>query len=632
MLKKLCICLKNAEWYCAKRNYVFKDGGKMKKLLLLLKFMKGYRLLYAGSIISIGLATLISVIIPLVIRTTIDSVIGDKPMELPGWIVAYINAYGGRKALLDNMWVCGLVLVVLTILSGVFLYLKGKWSAVASESIARNIREKLFAHLQRLTYDEHVKAKTGDLIQRCTSDVDTVRRFLAVQFVEIGRAIFMVAMVCTIMFSLDVKLALVSMIIIPFIFIFAVVFFIKMQRVFQKFDEAEGKVTTVLQENLTGVRVVRAFARQSYEVNKFEEKNLEFRNHGFKMMRLFALYWSSSDFLCLIQIGAVLVLGSYWAVLGKISIGTLMVFTTYVGMLLWPIRQMGQILTDMGKTFVSIGRIQEILDKPGEVMDEDGLKPDIKGEIEFSNVSFAYGEGDILSNVSFRVKKGQTVSIMGPTGSGKTTLINLLLRLYDYDSGSIKIDGVELKRINKEWLRRNVGMVAQEPFLYSKTIKENIGFACTKPKDNEIFEAASIAAVHNVIQDFEKGYDTLVGERGVTLSGGQKQRVTIARTVIKDYPVLIFDDSLSAVDTETDAQIRKSLRERSRDVTTFIISHRITTLSESDLILVLDKGRLVQMGTHDELMLQEGLYKRVWDIQNSLEDDLEYEMADSESA
>jgi ATP-binding cassette subfamily B protein len=296
-------------------------------------------------------------------------------------------------------------------------------------------------------------------------------------------------------------------------------------------------------------------------------------------------------------------------------------------MLLWPIRQMGQILTDMGKTFVSIGRIQEILDIPEEEMDKNGLKPEIQGGIEFKDVWFEYEKGNpVLKNISFRIKKGQTVSIMGPTGSGKTTLVNLLSRLYEYTGGSIKIDGVEIKKINKEWLRQNTGMVAQEPFLYSKTISENISLARKQSSITEVCEAAGIAAVHNVIQEFGKGYDTIVGEKGVTLSGGQKQRVTIARTVINEYPILIFDDSLSAVDTETDAQIRKALKERSRNVTTLIISHRITTLSESDLILVLDKGELVQSGTHEELICQEGLYKRVWDIQGTLEEDIENEL------
>lgn len=599
----------------------------MNKLSLLWKFMKGHRLMYIGAVISIGLATLFSTVVPLVIRITIDSVIGNKPMDLPAWVKYFIEIPGGRDYLARNLWICGLAVLLLTAANGLFLFIKGKWSAVAAESITLNMREALYNHLQRLPYNEHVKAKTGDLIQRCTSDVETVRRFLAVQFVEIGRAVFMVSLVSTIMFSLNVKLALVSIAIIPFIFTFAMIFFVKMKNMFQKCDEAEGRLTTVLQENLTGVRVVRAFARQAYEDGKFEEKNSEFKNLGFGMMKLFSLYWSLSDLLCLLQIGSVVVLGSYWAAVGIISIGTLVVFTTYVGMLLWPIRQMGQILTDMGKTFVSTGRIKEILDKPEEDMDADGLKPVIKGEIEFKNVRFEYEEGKpVLKDISFKVEKGQTISIMGPTGSGKTTLVNLLSRLYEYTGGSIRIDGVDLKEINKEWLRLNVGIVAQEPFLYSKTIMDNISLAKYGVIEQEVFEAAGIAAVHDVIQEFEKGYDTIVGERGVTLSGGQKQRVTIARTVINDYPILIFDDSLSAVDTETDAQIRKALKDRSRFVTTFIVSHRITTLSESDLILVLDKGELVQSGTHEELLRQGGLYRRVWDIQGALEEDMESEL------
>jgi ATP-binding cassette subfamily B protein len=589
--------------------------------------MKGSRLIYMGAFAAIGIATLLSTLGPLVIRTTIDSVIGGKPMDIPTWFSPVIEAAGGKSALKQNLWYSGAILVLLTVLNGIFLYLKGKWSAVASESIARNIRERVYDHLQSLPYDYQVKARTGDLIQRCTSDVETIRSFLAVQFIEIGRAVLIVASVSAIMFSLDVRLSFVSMAVVPVIFCFAFVFFRKVRSIFLLADEAEGRLSTVLQENLTGVRVVRAFARQAHEIEKFDIKNVEFKDLVYRLMRLLAIYWSSSDLLCLLQIAAILIAGSYWASSGAITLGTLVVFTSYEGMLLWPVRQTGRILTDMGKTFVSAGRIMEILDEPAEAMEEDALKPVIRGGIEFDNVSFDYKDGSpILNNISFTVKRGQTVAIMGPTGSGKTSLVNLLLRLYDYKSGSIKIDGTELRSIDKRWLRRNIGIVAQEPFLFSKTIKENIGLTKAHIEDDEVYRAAVTASVHDVIMDFEKGYDTAVGERGVTLSGGQKQRVTIARTVINNYPVLIFDDSLSAVDTETDAAIRKALRERRRDITTFIISHRVTTLSEADLILVLDRGELVQSGTHDELIAQDGLYRRIWTIQNELENDLEKEL------
>lgn len=599
----------------------------MKNLKLLWRLMEGNRLLYAGSIAGIGLATLISITAPLVIRLTLDSIIGDKALAAPEWVIKAIDAMGGTGALSRNLWICGLCLVLLTVLNGIFLYLKGRWSAAASESIARNIRERLYSHLQSLPYDEQVKAKTGDLVQRCSSDVETVRSFLAIQLVEMGRAVFMTSMIAAVMLSLDVRLSLVAMAIIPGIFAFAVVFFFKVKKAFQLSDEAEGRLSTVLQENLSGVRVVRAFARQEYEQGKYDEKNREFRDLTYRLFRLLAWYWSFSDMMCMLQIGAVLIVGSYWSVQGTVTLGTLVVFTTYEGMLLWPIRQMGRILTDMGKALVSVQRIQEVLDTPAEPLDEGGLRPEIHGRIEFKDVSFSYSDGrEILSAITFTVEKGQTVSIMGPTGSGKTTLVNLLLKLYDYTSGSIRLDGVELRDIDRKWLRRKVGYVAQEPFLFSKSIRENLSLAKPQASQGEIYEAAQTACVHNVILEFEKGYETMVGEKGVTLSGGQKQRATIARTVLNDYPVLIFDDSLSSVDAETDASIRSSLKKRSRDVTTFIIAHRITTLMESDRILVLDRGRLVQHGTHEELINRDGLYKRIWSIQNELEQDLEGEL------
>lgn len=595
----------------------------MDSIKLLMKSMKGNRLLYVGAILSVALATAFTLAGPLVISFTIDSVIGDKPMDVPNWVLSIIDSLGGKNTLAQNLWICSLALIILTIGRGLFTYLRGKWSAVASESIAKNLREKVYDHLQHLSYEYHVKAETGDLIQRCTSDIETIRRFLAVQFVEIGYAVFMITFVLSILLSLSVKLTLIAMLVVPVIFVAAIVFFIKMRDAFQKSDEAEGRLSNVLQENLTGIRVVRAFARQQYEIDKFDEKNVEFRGLTYRLIKLLAWYWALSDLACLLQIGAVLIFGSYWAAAGEISLGTLVVFTTYEGMLLWPIRQMGRILADFGKMIVSLKRVGEILDEPLEVTDKNQLKPEIKGNIEFKDVCFEYEkERPILKNVSFKVKQGQTVAILGPTGSGKSTLIHLLGRLYDYQSGSIKIDGIELKEIDKKWIRKNVGIILQEPFLYSKNIKDNIKIARKEASDSEVYEAAKIASIHDVILDFEKGYDTLVGERGVTLSGGQKQRVAIARTIINDYPVLVFDDSLSAVDTETDANIRKALKTRKEKTTTFIISHRISTLSEADIILVLDGGELVQSGTHEELIGQQGLYRRIWEIQNALEEEL----------
>jgi len=604
----------------------------MKKIKILWNFMKGNRALYVLSILSIGFATFINFIWPLILRITVDSIIGGKEMVSSGWLQPYIEAlldvFGNMSVLAKNLWICSLLLICLTLFRGIFLYFKGKWSAVSSESIARKIRDTLYDHLQNLHYDYHQKAKTGDLIQRCTSDVETIRRFLSMQFVEIGRALFMIAFALSFMLPMNIKMTLISLGLIPLIFSFTVVFFIKVKKAFKLSDESEGRLSTVLQENLIGVRVVRAFARQHFEIEKFDERNKEYRDLTFRLIWLLAWYWSVSDFFCLIQIGAVLVIGTFWASKGIISLGTLLAFTSYVGMLLWPIRQMGRVLTDMGKALVSIGRIQEILDEPIEQFGKDGTpNPPIAGEIEFQNVYFEYEKGKpVLDNVSFQIKKGQTIAILGPTGSGKSSLVHLLPRLYDYQKGSIKIDGIELKNIDKKIIREKVGIVLQEPFLFTKTIKENIGLAKRDVQETEVFEAARIASVHDVIEDFEKGYETAVGERGVTLSGGQKQRIAIARTLVNDSPILIFDDSLSAVDTETDAAIRKELKKRNNKATTFIISHRINTLAEADQILVLENGKLIQQGNHQDLVNQTGLYQRIWNLQNQLEEELELEI------
>ncbi|HHV60733.1 MAG TPA: ABC transporter ATP-binding protein [Clostridiaceae bacterium] len=595
----------------------------MSKMKLLRKFMKGNLLLYTGAIISVALATVASMISPLVLRTVIDSIIGGKPIEAPDFIIRIIENLGGRTYIAQNLWLCAIVLVVVSVLNGIFLYTKGKWSSKAAESIAKNMRDWLYDKLQNLSYDYHVKAETGDLIQRCTSDVETVRRFIGIQLVEIGRALFILTAISFVLFRLDTELAMVSLAMVPVIFLYSYFYFKKVKKSFKASDEAEGRLSNVLQENLTGVRVVRAFGRQAYEVEKFKARNLEFKDITYELIRLLAWYWSVSGGICMLQIGAVFVMGVYRTAIGEMSLGTLTAFNTYIGMLLWPVRYMGRILTDLGKMMVSLDRIGEILNKEDERSQVEGEKPPINGDIKFKNVYFEYEKGKpVLKDLTFDIPEGKTVAILGSTGSGKSSLVHLLQRLYDYQDGSITIGGVELKRIDKKWLRQHIGIVLQEPFLFSKTIKENISLACTNTTDEEVCDVAKTASIHDVILNFEKGYETPVGEKGVTLSGGQKQRVAIARTIIRNCPILIFDDSLSAVDTETDAAIRKALKERSRDVTTIIISHRITTLSEADKIIVLEQGKVTQSGTHEQLIQEEGLYKRIWELQSSLEDEL----------
>ncbi|NLV77190.1 MAG: ABC transporter ATP-binding protein [Tissierellia bacterium] len=592
----------------------------MKEIKKLFKFMTGYKGIYVLAMICIILSQMVTIVSPLIIRTTIDSIIGSEPIG-SNFLERLIQYIGGRAYLRKNLWIIGVLLVFIAILRGILLYFRNTLASKTAENTAKNIRDSLYDQIQRLPYEYHVKAETGDLIQRCTSDVNTIKRFLSIQLVEVAGSLFMLGFVSYTMFKLNVKMTLVSMATMPIIFIFAFIFFSKVKKAFEASDEAEAELTTVLQENLTGVRVVKACANQKYEIEKFDEKNKDYRDKTYKLIQDLALYWGASDFICFIQIGLTIVFGSIWAVAGEISLGTVMAFSTYVNMLLWPIRQMGRTLTDMGKAIVSIGRIDEIFNENIEILNGNNEKPEIKGNIEFENVYFEYEKNTpVIDNISFSVKAGSTVAIIGPTGSGKSSLVYLLARLYDYNRGSILIDGKELKDIDKAWVRKNIGIVLQEPFLYAKTIRDNIKLANPSIQDKKVYESAKIASIHQDIKSFDKGYDTYVGERGVSLSGGQKQRVAIARTIINDCPIVVFDDSLSAVDTETDISIRKALNNRKNKSTTIIISHRISTVSEADEIIVLDNGRIIQRGNHEKLINEKGLYQRLYEIQNSMKD------------
>lgn len=586
----------------------------MKSLRIIWNYMENNRLLYLGAILAVGLASLASISAPLVIRITIDNIIGSEPLVAPLLIRNFVENIG------QAFWVPGLVLIIITTFRGLFLFLRGRLAARASEGIAKNIRDGVYDHIQHLPYKYHKKADSGDIMQRCTSDVETIRRFLGVQLVEMGDALFMVVLITAIMLQADRRMTMLSMIAIPIIFTFAIVFFVKVKKAFKEADEAEAELTTVLQENLTGIRVVRAFANQDYEIERFDAKNQVNRDKLYHLIWLLACYWSGSDLLAFFQIGLVLVSGTYFASRGEITMGTMALFSTYIGMLVWPVRQLGRLLTDMGKAFVAAERLQEIFDEQKEELVEDFQEPPITGDIVFDDVCFSYEPGQlVLENVSFAVEPGQTVAILGHTGSGKSSLVHLLARLYDYEGGSIKVNGRELKTIDKRWMRKNVAVVSQEPFLFAKTIRENITLASGDVPDEELYAICQQAAIHDVILSFNQGYETLVGERGVSVSGGQRQRMAIARALITHSPILIFDDSLSAVDTETDVAIQSALEKRSDGVTTFLISHRVTSLAGADLILVLDHGKIVQRGTHSELMEVDGPYSRTWNIQNTLE-------------
>ena len=568
----------------------------------------------------------IEFITPIILAETMDHYLLGEASRMPGFVNAWIDSLGGRKFMIDHLWVAGLALVGLNILNGGFGFIKGRSQAVAGENVSLTLRERLYRHIQRLPYAYHVKAETGDLVQRCTSDVETVRRFLATQMMQVVNALLMVTIALSYMFSENVKITLISMIMIPGLFLFAWLFFRWVIKNFRLSDEAEGKMSAVLQENLTGVRVVRAFGQQEYEVEKFDKASVDFRKKTFKLCNLLAVYWSASDAMSMIQSMMTLLACVYFAIQGEITVGALIIVTSDIWKLLFPIRQLGRILSDAGKSKVALDRIQEILGVPEEPDEPDAKKPSLKGDIVFDHVTFGYDEGkDVLRDMSFTIPAGKTVAILGATGSGKSTVAHLIQRLFDVKEGEIRIGGTPINQIDRYYLRSRVGLVLQEPFLYSKTLKENVAIALRDASDEDIDKAVTDAAAKEFILDSDKGFDTLVGERGVTLSGGQKQRVAIARTLMKDNDILIFDDSLSAVDTETDAQIRAALKKRSRDSTTLIISHRVVTLSQADLIFVMEDGKITEQGTHDQLIHSGGLYSKIFNIQSALEEEFKEE-------
>lgn len=574
------------------------------------------------------IATIMMVIIgfltPLLLSEIVDSILGSEPFTMPDFLMNPINALGGRDFLRHNLWIPALALILMNVVNGVFTFIKGRSSAIASENIARKLRNDLYRHLQHLPFAYHVKAQAGELIQRCTSDVDTIRRFLAVQVMEVVNTVLMVVIAMSILLPRSVPITLYSLILVPPLFCFATWFFKMVHKSFEVADEADGVLNAVLQENLSGVRVVRAFGQQEREVEKFDRVNNDLRKKNLRLNELLAIYWGGGDAISMTQTLLTLVVCIIYACNGWITVGTLIVFTSTLGMLLFPIRQLGRTLSDAGKAMVSMKRVQAILHEEAEPDEPNALKPDLHGDIVFDHVSFAYPDDNVpvLRDVSFTIPAGKTAAVLGGTGSGKSTMMYLLQRLYAPTSGKITIGGVDIQQIDRKYLRAHVGLILQEPFLYSKSIRENVGITAPEQEAERIEHAADIASASGFIAKADKGWETVVGERGVTLSGGQKQRIAIARTLLKDNNILIFDDSLSAVDTETDAQIRAALRHEQKDVTTLIISHRVTTLSQADLILVLENGQITQQGTHAELCSQPGLYQRINSIQNALEEEL----------
>ncbi len=630
---------------------------------------EGERRRYGSAILALVLASCLLYLDPLVPQAVLDGVVPSQPGKISAVSEAVIRCLGGRLYLRGHLWIAGLAVVAITALAGAATYLRGRWAALASEKIARRLRERLYDQIQRLPCAWHDQVVTGDLIQRCTSDVETFRAFLAEQVVEIGRAVFMMLIPVPLMLALDRRMALVSVAILPPIVAYSLVFFRRVRASFLRVDEAEGRMTGTLQENLVGIRVVRAFARQDFEMDRFEERNRTHRDLDNRLYRLMGWFWSASDLMCMGQKGLVVAAGGYWLARGELKVGTFFFFLAAVNLFVWPIRMMGRILTELGKATVAIGRIGEVLEQPresgpvehggvasglpetaartdGVVVASLNLRPaeasptpaaapsspePIAAEIEFDHVVFCHGGRRVLDDVAFRVAPGKTMALIGPSGAGKSSVVHLLLRFYDIEKGAIRLDGQDLRTLARSEVRSRIASVLQEPFLYSKTVRQNILLGRRRATDEEMRSAAAVACVDEAIREFEAGYDTLVGERGVTLSGGQRQRTTLARALLQRASILILDDALSAVDSETEQQILQALRRKSGRPTTLVVAHRMSTVMLADRILVLESGRLAQQGTHAELVRQPGLYRRLWRIQNLTEEPAESRAMEADS-
>lgn len=597
------------------------------------RMMTGYHWVYLGALISVALGAAARTATYMLLQVVVDDVLTEgMHLEWLPWLAFGFVGLAGAE--------------------GLFSYLRGVWSARASEGITLRLRNYLYDHIQRLSFTYHDHAKTGELISRATSDVDAVRRFYADQAIGIGRIVALFAINFSMMMRLSSNLAWLSIVVMPAVIIMSYLFFGRVSKAYEAYQEQEATLSTTLQENLMGVRVVKAFARQRYEIDKFEEQNYEKYTRGKKLTMMHSLYWPFSDILCSAQTLIVIGTGAVMAARGELTLGTYLAITGMIVWIVWPLRNLGRLIVDVSRGLVSFGRVADIIAEDREDI-EGGLAPTggslMQGNLVFDRVSFAYqpvvpeedtsksnGKGpsaepklvEVLHDISFRVEPGQTIALLGSTGSGKTSIVNLLLRFYDYQSGHITLDGKELTEYSRALLRQQIGIVEQEPFLFSRSIRDNIAYGTGREvTDAEVIAAAQAAAIHDVILSFPQGYDTLVGEKGVTLSGGQRQRVAIARTLLKNPRILVMDDATSSVDTDTEMQIEAALEHLMESRTTFVIAHRIQTVMRADWILVLDRGRIVQQGVHADLIQEGGLYREIYQIQARIEEEVEKEVA-----
>ncbi len=590
---------------------------KYSKLSLITFFLKGSVYLFIISITASLLLSAAQMIIPRIISTVVDSVIGTKAPEFP----KIVQMFGGVGYLRNNLWVVALLAGSVGLFMAVCRYLNGYFNSKGAEKFIKNIRDRLFEKVLRLPLSWYTANRTGDIIQRCTTDSETIRAFVADQLTRLLNIIILITVSLISVFSIHAGLACLTLATIPVVVTISYRFFKRSSALFTDCDENEGILSSIAQENLTGYKVVRAFGRERYECEKFNKQIEIYTNKWIHLCKLLSRFWGTNDFVTGLQSMLILVTGTVLCVKGSLSAGDLIAFITYNTMLIFPVRQLGRIISDMSKAGVAVDRIMYIMNSEDE-KDEGKKLPFVPGDICFENVSFSYDKVPVLKDISFTLKQGQLLGILGGTGSGKTTLMLLLNRLCVPQTGRITINGTDIKDIELSSLRRNIGAVMQEPFLFSGTLLENIGITEENANMKDIEAVSETACLTETVNNFKTGYDTVVGERGVTLSGGQKQRTAIARMLMKKAPVIVLDDSLSAVDTETDAAIRKGLKESFGDATVMIISHRLASVMNADLIIVLENGVITEAGTPDELLNNGGHFAKIHQIQMTLPEEL----------
>ncbi len=540
-------------------------------------------------------------------------------VNFPNFIMNFLWPNDGMATVIKLAF----MLSIFQLLRFIMLFFESFFRGKVNEDIQMDLRNTLYSHIQSLEYSYHNNVDVGDLIQRVTSDIETSSSFLSEKIADFFSLLATISFGAFQLFYINKTIMLISLVMIPISAISSIIYFRFVTKIFITIEEDEANMVTIIQENLQGMKVVRAFNNEAFEIDKMEKANTKYSKSARKHSKVMAVYWGVNDTVSMLQYSVVLIVAIFMVKDNLISSEQVIAALLLIGMLIWPIRGLGRLIGDFGRALVSSDRIYEVLDHESEFMINGTQTPPINGEIEFKDVSFKFKDSEqhLLKNVNFKVKCGETVAIIGKTGSGKSTIVNLILRLLEIDGGEILFSGVSIKDIEKHYLRKNIGVVLQEPFLYSKTVYDNIAISNNKIEQDKVYHAASIAYLTDEISGFDKGYQTLVGEKGTTLSGGQKQRVAIARILIEDKPILIFDDSLSAVDTETDLGIRNALKEKGKVATSIIITHRITTAKEADKIIVLDHGSVSEIGTHETLKNKEGLYKTLWDLQGSLEEE-----------